>query len=67
MYKSIAKHGFWIASVSIAFYFSGMIGLFCESWHSDPWMGSSAFSVSFAGFVAAITKIYAAFSPDLFG
>jgi hypothetical protein len=58
MLITITKHAFWLTSLVLAFYLSGMIGLFCENWHADLVMSSGIFSVSFASFTGFFIKIY---------
>jgi hypothetical protein len=67
MAMPIMKHAFWLASLVVAFYLSGMIGLFCEWLHANMLMSSGLFSLSFAGIMAFFFKIYTLFLADLFG
>ncbi len=67
MLVTISKHAFWLTSLVLAFYLSGMIGLLCEGWHSDLVMSSGIFSASFASLVGFFFKIYSAVFVDFFG
>jgi hypothetical protein len=67
MLITVTKHAFWLTSLVLAFYLSGMIGLLCEAQDADLAISSSIFSVSFASFTAFFFKIYMVFFADLFG